>query len=110
MRETRVGAWPQGRESAMNVVVKADDDNLASCLEKAGPRSLFCRSVRSVVSSNSKGAGSFDSRTDVADLDGENHWGSAKMQETLICTSDCLQAVRKVPATFVSNISSEAEW
>ena len=63
----------------MNVVVKAGDDKRASRLEKAGPRSLFCRSVCSVVSSNSRGAGSFDSRTDVADLDGEDCWGSAKM-------------------------------
>ena len=55
----------------MNVVVKADDDKRASRLEKAGPRSLFCRGVRSVVPSNSKGASSFDSRTDVADLDWE---------------------------------------
>ena len=93
----------------MNVVVKADDDTRVSCLEKAGPRSLFCRSVCSVVSSSSRGAGSLDSRTDVADLDWENHWGSAKMQETLVCASDCLRGVRKVPATFVSNFSSEAE-
>ena len=109
MRETRVGAWPQGRESAMNVVVKADDDKRASRLEKAGSHSLFCRSVCSVVSGNCKGASSFDSRTDAPDLDGENYWGSAKMQETLICAGDCLQGVRKLPATFVSNFSSEAE-
>ena len=36
MRDKRVGAWPQGVESATKVEVKAADGKRASCLEKAG--------------------------------------------------------------------------
>src|SRR5258706_8866342 len=67
-------AW-QDATSASAVTVRFKGD---------GSRSLFCRIVRSVVSSNSEGTGSFDSRTEVADVDGVNCWGSAKMRETLI--------------------------
>ena len=59
------------------------------------------------VPSNSEDAGSCDSRTEVADVDGVNRWGLAKMQETLFCAGDCLEGALKVPATFVSIFSSE---
>ena len=67
-----------------------------------GSHSLFCRLVCFVISSNSEGAGSFNSRTDGADVDAVYCWGSKKMRETLICAV-------KVPAKFVSNFSSEPE-
>jgi len=61
-----------------------------------GSRSLFCRLVSSVVSSNSEGAGSLDSRTEVADVDGVDCWGSAKTRETLICAGSCFKVARHV--------------
>ena len=63
-----------------------------------GSRSLFCRIVRSVVSSNSEDAGSFHSRREVADVDGG---GSAKMRETLICACDCFEGARHVCIGFL---------
>ncbi len=66
-----------------------------------GSRSFFCRIVRSVVSSNSKGAGSFNSRTDVADVDGVNCWGPVEMRETLICTGDCFEGARHIRTRFL---------
>jgi len=61
-----------------------------------GSHSLFCHIVRSVVSSNSEDAGSFDSRREVADVDGVNCWDSAKMREILICAGDCFEGARYV--------------
>ena len=61
-----------------------------------GSRSLFCCIVRSVVSSNFESAGSFESRTEVTDVDGVNCWDSAKMRETLICAGDYFEGARHV--------------
>jgi len=67
-----------------------------SSVQGNGPRSLFCRLVSSVVSSNSEGAGSLDSRTEVVDVDGVDCWGSAKTRETLICAGSCFKVARYV--------------
>jgi len=61
-----------------------------------GSRSLFCRLVSFVVSSNPEGAGILDSRTEVADVDGVDCWGSAKTRETLICAGSCFEVARHV--------------
>ncbi len=66
-----------------------------------GSRSLFCRIVRSVVSSNSEDTGSFDSRREVGDVDGVNCWGSAKMREILSCAGDCFEGARRVCIVFL---------
>ena len=66
-----------------------------------GSRSLFCRFFSSVVSNNSEGAGSLDSRTEVADVDGVDCWGSAKIRETLICAGSCFEAARHVCLEFL---------
>ena len=52
------------------------------------------------VSSTSEGADSFDSRTEVADVDELNRWGSTKMREILICVGNCLEGVRNVCIEF----------
>jgi len=48
------------------------------------------------VSSNSEGAGSLDSRTEVTDVDGVDCLGSAKTRETLICAGSCFEVARHV--------------
>jgi len=59
------------------------------------------RLVSSVVSSNSEGASSLDSRTEVADADGVDCWGSRRIRETLICAGSCSEAVHHVCLEFL---------
>ena len=64
-------------------------------------RSLFCCPVRYVLSNNFDGTNSFASRKEVADVDGVNCWGSAKMRKTLICDGSCFRGARNVCIEFL---------
>ena len=66
-----------------------------------GQRSLLCRIVYFVVASNSEGAGCFDSRTEVADVDGVNCWGPTKTRETLNFAGDCFEGARNLCIGFL---------
>ena len=70
-------------------------------LKADGPRSLFCRLVSSGVSSNSAGSGNLDLSTAVADVDGADCWGSAKIRETLIRAGDCFEGACHVGIKFL---------
>ena len=73
-----------------------------------GSRSVFCRLVSSIVSSNSEGAGSLGSRSEVADVDGVDCWGSRRIRGTLICADSCFEAARHVCLELLSG--SSRKW
>ena len=95
----------------MSVVVKAeaDDGNVPPVWKR--PRRVPSTVVASVLLSpvTPRALAASDRERELLNVDWVNCWDSTKMQETLICARGCPQGVRKVPAMFVSNFSSEAE-